>query len=499
MGSYWNYFSHFCKRDDNSSEKNNNWIKIIKPKTVDNNFYDISIKINNIKDITEEGWKIELKEKIELKNNLIKLGILGETNKGKTSILQKLLDIKIDNDIIIKTKGLGIKYNKDPNIEINNNNNYIILDCEGMEKPILDNEKQEEDLIINNKIQLNDIENLIKEKLLKELFFQHFIIKYSDIPILVVDELNFSEQKLLSKIQNILKTNDAPKKLFVVHNLKNYINIEEVKNYIDETLFKLAGIKLIKREFVTTNIINVNVGLNANEEQKNYIYYEQKLDNETYNIIHLIMANEFSEAGNYYNDFAIKYLKNHINQFTDLPNFSFQDKLIENLIELSKSMLNENIDKSKFNINSTEEKIIITYDGEITYKKHLDYLLQTFNLYNNDIIPEYRYYINNNQFIIELEIAGKTKDIECEYILKNGYYHFNLTGKKIEDLVNNNNLEIKNYYSSNKNKTFKLNLVISSDNLMLKSDDYNFEDLGNGILSFKFELYNKPKNKKIYE
>ena len=118
MGSYWNYFSHFCKRDDNSSEKNNNWIKIIKPKTVDNNFYDISIKINNIKDIIEEGWKIELKDKIELKNNFIKLGIIGETKKGKTYILQKLLDIKIDNDIIIKTKGLGIKYNKDYNIRL---------------------------------------------------------------------------------------------------------------------------------------------------------------------------------------------------------------------------------------------------------------------------------------------------------------------------------------------------------------------------------------------
>ena len=53
MGSYWNYFSQICKRDDNSGEKKNNLIKIIKTKTVDNNYYDIYIKINNIKYINE--------------------------------------------------------------------------------------------------------------------------------------------------------------------------------------------------------------------------------------------------------------------------------------------------------------------------------------------------------------------------------------------------------------------------------------------------------------
>lgn len=39
-----------------------------------------------------------------IKNNFIKLGIIGETKKGKTYILQKLLNIKIDNDIIIRQK-----------------------------------------------------------------------------------------------------------------------------------------------------------------------------------------------------------------------------------------------------------------------------------------------------------------------------------------------------------------------------------------------------------
>ena len=110
--------------------------------------------------------------------------------------------------------------------------------------------------------------------------------------------------------------------------------------------------------------------------------------------------------------------------------------------------------------------------------------MQTFNLYNNIIVPEYRYYINNNQFIVELEVSGKTKEVKCDYILENEYYIFNFSGQKIDELKNN--LEIKDYYISTKNEIFVLNLTISSDNINLISDDYNFEDCGNGILSFKF-------------
>ena len=244
-----------------------------------------------------------------------------------------------------------------------------------------------------------------------------------------------------------------------------------------------------------TEIIDVNQ--NPQNESKNYIYYEQKLDDETYNIIHLVMANEFSSAGNYYNSFAIDYLKTHLNQFNDLPVFNIPEIIEENLIDLSNSIFNETMDKSQFNINQVGGKIIIKYNGKISYKNHLDYQLQTFNLYNNFIAPEYRYYINNAEFIVELEVAGKTKDVACEFILKNGYYYFNFSGEKIDDVKDN--LEIKNYYASSKNNLFKLNIAVSSNDIILKSDEYNLEDIGNGILVFKFELYQKSKIKKTYE
>lgn len=491
MGSLWGCRKNATEKEKEKLVKNEEIITINKIKKVDYNYYDIYLKINKIKDIAQEGFEIELKDNnINFKNDFLKIGITGESKKGKTYILQKLLNEKIDSDTIIKEKGLGIKYNKKLNDE-NNKNNYLILDNESIEKPLLNLEKS--DLIINNNIELNEIEDLIKDKLLKELFLQHFIFKYSEIPILVVNEINFSEQTLLSKIQNILKNNKRPKKLFVIHNLQNFKTIKEVKDYINEILLKLAGVTLKQRNNIQTEMIEMN----EEKDQKNSIYYEQESSSEAYKIIHLVMANEHSEAGNYYNNFAIEHIKYHINQFTDIPENSITDLLIKNFIELSESILNESIDKSQFNINKTDKKIIIKYKGEISYKKHLDYQLETFNLYNNVITPEYRYYINNNEFIIELEVAGKTKDVECDNILKNGYYYFNFSGEKIDDLKNN--LELKNYYTSSKNSIFKLNLSIPSENIILKSDDYKFEDCGNGILSFKFELYQKSKNKKIYE
>lgn len=147
-------------------------------------------------------------------------------------------------------------------------------------------------------------------------------------------------------------------------------------------------------------------------------------------------------------------------------------------------------------VNEILDSIIIKFNGQINYKNHLEYQLQTYNLYNN-IVPEFSYYTYNDQFIVEIEVAGKNSDIECTFNLENGYYYFNFSGKKINN--KKDNLEIHDFYTSKNNNLFKLKFAISADKIILKPNDYDFEDLGNGILSFKFELYKKAQNKKIYE
>ena len=189
MGSLWGCHKHTSEKEKEKLVKNEEIITINKIKNVDYNYYDLSLKINKIKDIAHEGLEIEMKDNnTNFENEFLKIGITGESKKGKTFILQKLLNEKIDEDTIIKAKGLGIKFNKKPNDE-NRKNNYLIIDNESVEKPLINSEKS--DLIINNNIELNEIEDLIKEKLLNKLFFKHFIFKNSISLIVVYNEINF--------------------------------------------------------------------------------------------------------------------------------------------------------------------------------------------------------------------------------------------------------------------------------------------------------------------
>ena len=192
-------------------------------------FYDIIIDIKSIKDICK-GWAIKLSEKASKdyqnfrKNKEIRIGVIGNANKGKSFLLSKISQIDLPSGTNIRTEGLSIKY---PEIKDNPNRKIVLLDSAGLETPVLyeQNKKEsnddisknsisessikEEELnernnhleinenenynVINNnkKIDPNDIgEQLFKEKsrekIMTELFLQNYIMHNSDILILVV-------------------------------------------------------------------------------------------------------------------------------------------------------------------------------------------------------------------------------------------------------------------------------------------------------------------------
>ena len=78
-------------------------------------FYDVIVSIKSIKDIIK-GWNITLSEEFEknYKNNvserILKIGVIGNSNKGKSFILSKLSKINLPSGTSIKTEGLSIKY-----------------------------------------------------------------------------------------------------------------------------------------------------------------------------------------------------------------------------------------------------------------------------------------------------------------------------------------------------------------------------------------------------
>ena len=193
-------------QDDNLKEKKN-LIKInsytneiignqtfVKPNFVD--FYDIIVHIDSIKEINK-GWKIEMNQIGEqnyqkYKNEkVIKIGVIGNANKGKSFILSKISKMDLPSGMSIKTEGLSIKY---PGLDLCKDRRIALLDSAGLETPVLISDESQKDI---NK---NDLfKEKSREKLITELFLQNYIINNSDILVIVVDSLSFSEQKLLIK------------------------------------------------------------------------------------------------------------------------------------------------------------------------------------------------------------------------------------------------------------------------------------------------------------
>ena len=134
-----------------------------------------------------------------MKNNKsIKIGVIGNGNKGKSFILQKFSGKEIPKGTNIKTEGLSLLYkNKENN---NNNKEVLLLDSAGFETPLLKN------TIEDKEINDDQISIIARDKIFTELFLQELIIEFSDIILIVIGLLTFSEQKLLNRIKkNIIK------------------------------------------------------------------------------------------------------------------------------------------------------------------------------------------------------------------------------------------------------------------------------------------------------
>ena len=139
------------------------------------NFYDVIIDIKSIESLNREGWAIEMTEKGEKKYldykdevNSIRIGVIGNTNKGKSFLLSKISKIKLLSGTSIQTKGLSIKY---PDVENYSKRRIILLDSAGLETPVLkkdfrenqeEKDKQKEELKNEEENEYNIQENYIE-------------------------------------------------------------------------------------------------------------------------------------------------------------------------------------------------------------------------------------------------------------------------------------------------------------------------------------------------
>ena len=388
-------------------------------------FYDLIININSIKEMNT-GWDIKMNEKGKSrfeeykKEDALIIGIIGNSNKGKSFLLSKISKINLPNGTNIKTEGLSIKY---PELEKFKNRKIVLLDSEGFEAPFL----LESNLIIDN----SDIflKALAREKMITEYFLQDFIINNSDILISVVGSLTFQEQKFLNKLKNDISKLNLKKSLIVIHNLMTLTTIEQVKNYINNILLKSATFDLIKTTLISTKI-------SKRDNQVEYFYES----NNNIKIIHLIFANEGSEAGNFYNKFALEFIENSFKFVTNIKPFNIFEKLKERIISLSNVILENNtnyqiITNEDFLDNNDilkEKKFRLKNKKEITLKRLFTDELGFSNLRNSGFNPDYNYYLKNNKLILKIECPGNI-ELSCNHRLIGKYNIIEIKGIKNKD------------------------------------------------------------------
>ena len=252
------------------------------------------------------------------------IGVMGNRNKGKSFMLQALSGEDLQTGTSISTIGLSIKYSE---------NKFVLLDCAGSESPLLGENA--------NMLELS------RDKLFTEAFLESYILRKSNVLLLVIGILSFSEQKLINKISkdlNKLKKNEI-KNLIIIHNLQTYETVEQVEKYIKDTLIKSASFKIKKDKS------------NFDDETEASEYYYD-IDNNS--IKHFIYAKEKSIAGEKYNKSTINAIKSLYNISSNKYKYDYKKTIIEHFQYMGEKMFDltgkTNLELTE--VNENEEEVI---------------------------------------------------------------------------------------------------------------------------------------------
>ena len=487
--------------DDTSKEIKGNQTNI-KEKFID--FYDVIIHIDSIKDINK-GWRIEFNEKTKEKyesfknQKIIKIGIIGNSNKGKSYLLSKISKLPLPSGTSIRTEGLSIKY---PELEKCKDRKIVLLDSAGLETPVLNlgNQNNFADEKVNELFREKS-----REKLITELFLQNYIINNSDVLIAVVGILTYSEQKLLMKIKKEIERAKINTPLFVIHNLITYTSIQQVQDYINDFLLKSATFSLEEGHKVSTQT-TTKAGI---------YYYESNKDQK---IFHLIFANEGSDAGKYYNQYTLDFLEKNYQNVTHLKCFDVIETIKERYLKLSKDIIEKADEKDsnlsreekngKANDNNTkssdEDKadkkisemifddsnldlIKLKDEKEIILKKCLTDELGFSNLKANGFEPTYNLFKKENKIFVRVEAPGNC-DIGSYIDFAGEYNIIKLTGEKKKDKEPQN--EKDNIFNTREYGNFSLEIPLKTEDYLLSNEDPTFVNK-KGLLLFEYKLSQK--------
>lgn len=465
------------------------------------NFYDVVIEIDSINKLYRSGWRInynenrkEIYDKI-VKEETIKIGVLGLNNVGKSFILGLIAGLEIPTGFSVETKGISIKYTEG---EKDSDKGICILDSAGFETPLLSGEiiKSDEDTKIKEGSNIKDevdenlsymekLNEIAKDKGQTERFIEELIIALSDMLILVVGKLTRREQNLISRIKSIVreKENLQFDSIIIIHNLAHYNELIEVDNHINDILKKSATFDLQPKQ------------VRGIKEYEDRIFFTEPDGTD-----HYIMARDKSNAGEYYNNLTIQLIKQKYNLSKSRRKIDIPQEIINLFSSLSKDITEEKVDIESLQI-SEDRKLITTINKNSSsdipkcQKTFIDEM-GNYNSISSKYIPKCSYYVykekGKNILLVRLEIAGKIDKLTANFYNYGRKKTILIKGIKAKDefpeMAKKSFLEIKD----NRNyDEFKLFLELDSDIDLYK--EYPIEKTQ--IYTIDFNLNNRDPTK----
>ena len=389
--------------------QNNNNLEPKNDKDNPINYYEVIIDVDSFRHLLKEegnndwGWNVQIKDNFnyeeKIKDDYVSIGVVGNGNRGKSFLLSKISNFSFPIGYSVKTKGISVKYP----LEKMGNQNIVILDSAGFETPVLETSDFKLGNTKDEKKALTTINEIARDRQIVEYFTQKFILTYSNVIIAVVGQLTFSEQQLLVKI----KEDNKKKKIFVVHNLFNFETKKQVDDYIENTLLKSLTFKLSSAKYV-----NFENKSEKELKQENQIYYHEDI-NQTKSIEHLILSKEGTEAGNYYNNSTLLFLRNNIVSETKVRKIPIIENVKKNLANTSVFALEYPIKKE--NIKYENSKIFVENAGKpIILKQISTDSLGTSSFYGQAFLPSFNFFIvDNYKEVPELEKLTFNVDEDC--------------------------------------------------------------------------------------
>ena len=459
-------------------------------------FYDLIININAMKTLLDEGWEEEFSiEGLNIYNEKkdkasVVVSVVGNQNKGKSFILGKISGQPIPDGYTCVTKGLSIKY---PTIE---KQNIILLDTACFDSPLVENDdyklsKEKNELTENEYI--NEVTDFAKDRQMTEYFLQKFVLTQANILLVIVGQLTYPDQVFLNRI----KKECGDKRIFIIHNLKNLEQREHVEEYIRDDL-KLS----LTFELKENNMIIFEDIPEEEKEKSNHIYYtEESNDNDDdqmqQDIVHLIMAKDKTEAGYYYNESTINYIKNQIVTFVGIKKFPIEEKVKEFLFQISKDIMEEPIDDiDKIKIEDKYIKLSAEDGKEFKLKKCLVDELGMNLFVGTKYKPKYRYFKKKNEkdnkdvFVIQFAMNGSCKELKCKVFVAGELNIFKISGCKN---TNTKNQKEEQYEKIEGNSTreegyFSFEIKVPTSQVILAEHKVQKISKNYGLVNLEFDL-----------